>query len=202
MRDLRSSEKHSRSIWTGSGACAASDASSCFHCQIGVVFGNQNRVRLRRGACARGNESTGLHNTIQRPAIDYQIFQERERSDSKRLDRDRRAVAKLSHVKFAHRARMIGSVRFAVDRERAGAANTFAAIGVERDWFRSACDQSLIENVEHFEKRRVRRNVAHFVIDEFAWRLSVLLSPEAQAKVHSLELSVERQKLCMQLLGT
>src|SRR5205814_1526854 len=95
--------------------------------------------------------------TIQRAAIDYQIFQQRERSHSKRLDCDRRAVAKLSHVKFAHRARMIGSVRFAVDRERAGAANTFAAIRVERDWFRSACDQSLIENVEHLEKRRTAR---------------------------------------------
>src|SRR5207237_8053948 len=98
----------------------------------------------------RGNESTVYDNTMQRDGIDYQIFQERERSDSKRLDCDRRAVAKLSHVKFAHRARMIGSVRFAVDRERAGAANTFAAIGVERDWFRSACDQCLIENVEPF----------------------------------------------------
>src|SRR5256886_15893965 len=141
MRDLRSSEKHGRSIWTGRGACAASDTSSCLHCQIGCVFVNQNRVRLRRGACARGNESTGLQNTIQRPAIDYQIFQERERSDSKRLDCDLRAVAKLSHVKFAHRSRMIGSVRFAVDRERAGAANTFEGIGVESDWFRSACDE-------------------------------------------------------------
>src|SRR5207237_7708368 len=101
-------------------------------------------------------------------ALVYYDFQVRERSYSKLLYCDRRAFAKLSHVKFAHRARMIGSVRFAVDRERAGAANTFAAIGVERDWFRSACDQSLIENVEHFEKRRVWRNVAHFVIDEFA----------------------------------
>ena len=185
MRDLRSSEKHGRSIWTGRGACAASDASSRFHCQIGVVLGNRNRVRLRRGAGALRNESTGLHNAIQRAAIDYQIFEERERSDSKRLDCDRRAVAKLSHVKFTHRARMIGSVWFAIDRERAGAANTFAAIGVERDWFLSASDQSLIENVEHFEKRRVRRDVVHFVIDEFAWRLSIFLAPDSQKKVHS-----------------
>src|SRR4029450_560011 len=169
MRDLRSSEKHGRSIRTGRGACAASDASSRFHCQISVVLGNRNRVRLRCGAGARRNESTDLHDAIPRAAIDYEIFQERERSDSKRLDCDRRAVAKLSHVKFAHCARMIGSVWFAVDRERAGAANTFAAIGVERDWFLSASDQTLIENVEHFEKRCVRRNVTYFVIDEFAW---------------------------------
>src|SRR5215510_10940856 len=48
MRNLRSSEKHGRSIWTGRGACAASDASSRVHCQISIVLGNQDRVRLRR----------------------------------------------------------------------------------------------------------------------------------------------------------
>ena len=81
---------------------------------------------------------------------------------------------------------MIGSVRFAVDRERAGATNAFAAIGVERDWFLSASDQSLIENVEHFEKRRVWRNVAYFVINEFAWRLSIFLAPDSEFEIHIL----------------
>src|SRR4029077_3425938 len=149
------------------------------------MLGDQARVRLWGGTCARRNESTSLHNSIQCTAIDYQIFHKRERSYAKWLDCDRRAVAKLSHVKLAHRARMIGSVWFAVDRERAGAANAFAAIGVERDRFLPASDQSLIENVEHFEKRRVRRNVAYFVIEELAWRLSIFLAPDSQKKVHS-----------------
>src|SRR4029077_17558537 len=110
------------------------------------MLGNQDRVRLWGGTCALRNESTSLHNSIQCAAIDYQIFHKRERSYAKRLDCDRRAVAKLSHEELASGARMIGSVRFAGDRERAGAANAFAAIGVERDWFLSAADQSLIEN--------------------------------------------------------
>ena len=79
---------------------------------------------------------------------------------------------------------MIGSVWFAVDRERASAANTFTAIRVERDRFLSAFDQRLIENVEHFEKRGVRRNVAHFVIDEFACRLSIFLAPDFEFEIH------------------
>src|SRR4030095_15254975 len=186
MRNLRSREKHCRSIWAGRGASAASDTGRRFHCQIGGMLGNRNRVRFWRGACARGNKSTGLHKELQRAATAYQVFHKRERSYAKRLDCDRRAVAKLSHVKLAHRARMIRSVWFAVNRERAGAANAFAAIGVERDWFIAAPDQSLIENVEHFEKRRVRRNVAHFVIDEFAWRFRVWLPPNFQFEVHLL----------------
>src|SRR5205814_4347576 len=118
-------------------------------------------------------------------AFDYLFFPNRQRSYARRLARDLRAVAKLSHVKFAHRARMIGSVWFAVDRERASAANTFTAIRVERDRFLSAFDQGLIENVEHFEKRGVRRNVAHFVIDEFAWRLSIFLLTNLEFEIHS-----------------
>src|SRR6266545_1802736 len=185
MRDLRRREKHGRSIWTGRCARATSDAGCRFHCQIGVVLWNRDRVRFRRGACALGNESTGLHNAVQRAAIDYQIFHQRERSYAKRLDCDLRAVAKLSHVKLANRARMIRSMCFTVNRERASAANTFAAIRVERDGFLTAPDQSLIENVEHFEKRRILRNVAHFVIDEFASRLRIWLAPNSQTKVHS-----------------
>src|SRR6266487_48546 len=175
MRHFRRREKHGRSIWARRGARATPDASCRFHRQIGIMLGNQDRVCLWRGARAFGNESTSLHNAIQRPAINNQIFHKRERSYAKRLDCDRRAVAKLSHVKLAHRARMIGSMRFAINRERASAANTFAAIRVERDGFLSASNQSLIENVEHFEKRRIWRNVAHFVIDEFPWRLWVFL---------------------------
>src|SRR5258705_11949353 len=173
MRVLRSREKHGRSIWTRRGARATPDTSCRFHRQIGIMLGNQDRVRFWRGACARGNESTGLHNAIQRAAIDHQIFHERERSYAKRLNYDRRAVAKLSHIKLAHSARMIGSMWFAVNRQRASAANTFAAIRVERDRFLSAFHQSLIENVEHLQKRGVRRNIAHFVIDEFTWRFWV-----------------------------
>src|SRR5262249_8190164 len=144
-----------------------------------IMLGNRDRVRLWRRACALRNESASLHDAVQRAAIDYQIFHKRERSYTKRLDRNRPAVAKLSHVKFAHRARMIGTVWLAVNRKRASAANTLAAIRVECDWLLSVFDQGLIENVEHFEERCVWRNVAHVVIDEFAWRFCVRLAPNS-----------------------
>jgi hypothetical protein len=60
---------------------------------------------------------------------------------------------------------MIRAVRFPVNRERAGAANPFAAIGIERDWLVALPEQFFVQNVKHFEKRSVRRNVAHLVID-------------------------------------
>src|SRR5215470_17053002 len=160
MRNLRRREKHRRSIWTGRCARAAADAGRRFHCQIGIMLGDWDRVRFGSRACACGNESTSLYDTIQRAAIDYQIFHKRKRSYPKWLDCDRSALAKLSHVKLAYCARMIGAMRFTVNRERASATNAFAAIRVERDWFFPTFHQHLVENVEHFEKGCVRRNVA------------------------------------------
>ena len=61
-------------IWTGCGACAAADARSRFHCQIGVVLGDEDRVRLQCGAGARRNKSAGLHDAIERLAIDSKSF--------------------------------------------------------------------------------------------------------------------------------
>src|SRR5207244_12956421 len=102
---------------TRCGARATSDTGRRFHRQSGIMLGNQDRVRLRRGACARGNESTGLHDAVQGAAIDDQIFHKRERSYTKRLHCDRRAIAKLSHIELAHRPGMIWSVWLTVDRE-------------------------------------------------------------------------------------
>ena len=80
---------------------------------------------------------------------------------------------------------MIRPVSFAVHGERAGAANPFAAIRVERDWFLAGPQQILVEDVEHLEKRRVRRNVADVVAGEFAGGPRVALSPDSQPEVHS-----------------
>jgi hypothetical protein len=79
---------------------------------------------------------------------------------------------------------MIGTVSFTVDRERAGTANSFPAIRVERDGFLAGSEQILIQDVEHLKKRSVRRNVADFVIDKFTGRLCVSLPPDFEFEVH------------------
>ena len=117
-------------------------------------------------------------------AIDRQIFDDRKRADAKRFDRDGLAVAKFPHVKLAHRAWMIGTVSFTVNRKRAGAANPFSAIRVERDGFLASTEQIFVQNIEHLEKRSIRRNVADFVIDKFAAGLRVPLSPNSKFEVH------------------
>ena len=79
---------------------------------------------------------------------------------------------------------MVRPVCLAVNGERARAANAFAAIGVEGDRFFATPEQIFIYDVEHLQKRSVRRNIARFILDELAARFRVLLSPDSQKKVH------------------
>ena len=102
------------------------------------VFWNQDRIRFRRRTGPRGNESAGLDDSIERAAIDHQIFHDRKALHPKRLDHDRLAIAKFAHVKLAGCAGMIRSVRFAVHGQRTSSANSFATIGIERDRFFAA----------------------------------------------------------------
>jgi hypothetical protein len=128
MRNFCARKQHRGSIWTGCHTSAATDASCCFHCNVGIVFGYRDRVRFRRRTYAGGNETPGLHNPIERTTIDYQIFDNGERSRAKRLDYDCRSVTKPSHVKLAGCNRMIGTVCFAINAQAANAAYTFTTI--------------------------------------------------------------------------
>ena len=90
----------------------------------------------------------------------------------------------LPKVGASVRARMIGPMRFAVDRERARSANSFAAIGIKSDRFLAAQQQVLVHDIEHFEDRCVWRNVGRLVIDELSFRLSIFLTPDLQFEIH------------------
>src|ERR1043166_8319077 len=79
---------------------------------------------------------------------------------------------------------MIRCIRFAVNRRRARAADSFPAIGVEGDLFFASENQSLVHDVEHFEKRGRAGNIRRVIFDELAEGLSIFLPPDAEAEVH------------------
>ena len=74
MRNLRRGEKHRGSVRARRRTGAAANAGCCFHRQIGVMFRHRNRVRFRGGTGAGGDETAGLHDAIERAAIDDQIL--------------------------------------------------------------------------------------------------------------------------------
>ena len=79
------------------------------------VFRHQNRVRLRGGTGARGNETARLDDSIERASIDHQVLDQWERFHAERLDSDRLAVAEFAHVDLTGRTGMVWPMRFAID---------------------------------------------------------------------------------------
>ena len=61
----------------------------------------------------------------------------------------------MPQVELADGGPFLTAVRDAVDDERTGAADAFAAIGVEGDRFLAARDELLVHHVEHFQERHV-----------------------------------------------
>ena len=60
-----------------------------------------------------------------------------------------------AHVELAHRRTWIRTVRDAVDQESAGAADSFAAVGVERDRVVALRDERFVDDIQHLEERHV-----------------------------------------------
>src|SRR5947207_15829828 len=96
---------------------------------------------------------------------------------------------------------MIWAVSLTINRNRASAANPFPVIGVERDWFVTGSEQIFVENIEHLEKRRVRRNVADFVLNAFAAELRVALSPDPHPEVHSWNREGQLAQATLEFVG-
>lgn len=60
------------------------------------------------------------------------------------------------------------AVRFAIDDERAGAADAFAAIVRERDRLFALERELVVHDVEHLEQRHVRVQVFRLIINKLA----------------------------------
>ena len=127
-----------------------------------------------------------LDDAVEGGAIDHQIPEHGEGARPPGLDRDGVAILEFSHVKLAGGRSVKTPVRFAVDDERAHAADTFTAIVIESDGFLALLDETLVRHVEHFQERHVRDDAAHLIGLDTARRLSVLLPPNPEGEVHYL----------------
>src|SRR2546426_807820 len=107
-----------------------------------------------------------------------------ERSGAPGLERQAIAVPEAPHVELADGGRALGSVRDAVDHEATRAADTLAAVVLERDRRLAAIDQLLVDDVEHLEKGHVRADVLRLVGDQAAAGAPALLAPHPERQGH------------------
>ena len=127
-----------------------------------------------------------MHDAIERPAIDCEVFEHRKCRRAPRLEHERVAVLEETHVQLTHRRSRVRPVGDAVDHEAARATDALAAVAVEDDRVLAAADQVLVDHVQHLEERHVLVDVARLVGLEAAGVIRAFLSPDLERQTHYL----------------
>jgi len=155
----------------------AADAGGSVHRLFGVGLRDRNRIGVGHRVGAYRDEAAGLKNLVVSRAVHDEVLDDGERRRAPRLDGDRCAVLELAHVNLAGGSGLTGTVGVTVDVQRAHAADTLAAVVVERYGLLALVDKVVVQDVEHLKKRGVCRDVLDFARLEAALGLSVLLTP-------------------------
>src|SRR5215211_1162904 len=92
-------------------------------------------------------------------------------------------------MKLAGRGRLLSAVRHAVDDERTGSANSFPAVVFESDRILAFRFKSLVDDVEHFKERHLRRDFGRAERFELAVDAGTLLPPDVEREIHLLTCS-------------
>ena len=118
-------------------------------------MGTGMELRIRSAAGGSRDETARGDDAVEARAVHRQILHDGKRQRAPGLDVQLVAVFEMAHVKLADGGAALGTVRHAVDHEAAHAADAFAAIVIESDRLLALGDQSLVDHVEHLEKRHV-----------------------------------------------
>jgi len=152
MRNLGTHEQVRRTIRASSHARTATDACGGIHRRISHWLGHGYQVGIRCAARRRGDEPAGLDDAVERRAIHHQVFDDRKRTRPPRLNHDRVVALERTHVQLARGGGALRAVRLAVDHQRAGAADAFAAVVVEHHCLFALRDEALVQHIQHLQE--------------------------------------------------
>src|SRR5437764_1992621 len=116
VRDLGGGEELRGAVRTLRHAGAALDALRGVHGALLHHLRDGRVVGLRRAAGVDGDEAAGLHDAVERLAVDDEVLDDGKGARAPRLDTDLVAVAEVAHVQLARRRAAERPVRDAVDR--------------------------------------------------------------------------------------
>ena len=182
-------EQHGGTVLTGGYTSSAAHASGGIHTLLSLVVRNKDVVGILGGAGANGDKTSGLKDLVKRTPVYHKVLDDREGCAAPRFDGDGGTVLEMTHEKLAGSHMVVRTVRTAVDIERAGSADAFAAVVVERDGTAALAsalyrdrvatfaDELLIENIKHLEEGCIFLNTRNMISLEMSFFPGVLLAP-------------------------
>src|SRR5207237_996847 len=117
-------------------------------------------------------------------SIHDQVFYNRKRRGTPRLEVELVAILKVAHVQLANGGAFEAAVGLAIDHEAAHAADPFATIVVKRDGILAFLDQPLVQHIQHLEERHVLVHARNLVANHAPAVLRVFLPPDVKYQFH------------------
>lgn len=182
LTSLGGDEEHGAGVFARGHAGPAADAGGGIHGGIRHFLADGESVRILRRASADGDETTGLLDTVEGGTVHHEVLQHGESAGAEGLDPDGVARAELTHVELTGGGGLLRAVWDTIDLHGAGAADTLAAVMIERDGILSLRNKPLIDDVHHFQERGMVRDFRGFDVLEMA-RLRTVLTPDFEVEV-------------------
>lgn len=146
-------------------------------------------MRFRGGSGIDADKATGLQDFVEGFALYHQVFDDRERRTAPRFYRYGATVGEAPHVQLTGGNVVVRTVGPSVDVQAARPANAFAAIVVKSNRLFTLCNQVVVHDIEHFQKRRIGRNTIYINSLEISFGFGRGLPPYVQCKMHALCIS-------------
>ena len=181
--DFRRGEEHGRGVFAGGNARSTSNAGGGVKCFVSFVLFNLNVVGIRCGTSADVYITASGDDAVKSSTVNDEVTKDRECLSAEGLNPDGVAILELAHVELAGGDFALRTVRYAVNGQRAHAANAFTAIVVKVDGFLVVGDESFIDDIEHFQEGGVLGDIGRFVGFDAAFGLGIFLTPDLEGKI-------------------
>ena len=184
-----SHEQHGRSVLASSHTCTATNASGSIHTLFGLVVRDEDVIGILSRTGTHGNKAAGLQYLVKCRTVNHQILYDGESGTPPGLHRDGGAVLKVTHKQLTGSDMVVRTMGPAVNIQRAGTADTLAAVMVERygaaalatalDGHRvtALAYKLFIQNIQHFKEGRIFLYTRNMICLEMTFCLGVLLAP-------------------------
>ena len=123
--------------------------------------------------------ASSLYDLIECRTVDHEVADDWEGLSAPWLNPDLVTILELTHMKLARGDAVVVAMRSAVDIQAAHSAYALATVVIEAHRMRYAVvDEALIEDVEHLQKRAVRRDVIDRICLKMSFYMGVFLYPD------------------------
>jgi len=150
-------------------------------------MGDWGGVGLWCGANIGGDVAPSGHDLVKSAAVYDQIFDDREGTQSPRLNGEDGAPGEVTHVDLTDGHAWLGAMGHAFNHEATGATDALAAVVVEGDGVFVARDEGFVEDVEGLEEGHIVMHL-DLVLAPLSFFVTALLAPNPELQRSHLHL--------------